>query len=233
VKVVVREERTQDEVIIDDALILALYSLAQDRSSQGTVGDRLKAMKLVFLANHDMFRQQAKGLNCTFFRWDWGPMSNEVYRAWEQLIYAGFLEEEEDLVVTPRGKEFAEAFLAEVLSLEENRFFLMAIRHIADEWGDKSRSEMLSAVYKVEISPVGSPLRMTVADAPRTIHFTEALDEHETKIALRVPEGWLETLALQLNPKATESVRRAQEDVREGRVIEGDEIWFRLESSSL
>src|SRR3972149_9168332 len=118
-----REERTHEEILADEALILALYHLTQVEARTPEVGDRLKAMKLVFLANHSMLQRRAKGLNCTFYRWNYGPLSNEVYGAWTRLIQAGLLQEEERISVTPRGSDLAGAFIREVVADEGSRVF--------------------------------------------------------------------------------------------------------------
>lgn len=229
-----REERTADEALTDDALILALYALAQNEAARETrtdsVGDRLKAMKLVFLANSRMFNEGAKGLNCTFYRWQWGPMSNEVYMAWKRLAGAGLLTEEEEFQVTRKGRDLALAFLNDVLDQEENRYFLAIVEQTAKTWGSKTRADILQAVYQMEVTPVGLPVPVRVVDAPLTLHFTEVLDPSEARIAINVPDAWLETLALLINPNATNSILRAEEQAREGRVTT-DDIWSHFESA--
>ena len=139
-----REERTHDEELTDEALILALYDPVQRRTGEAAVGDRLKAMKLVFLANYAMFSERMKGLNCTFYRWDYGPMSNDVYAAWQRLQRAGLLDEEECIRVTERGAELASAFIRDVLQSEENRPFLRCLEETARQWARKSPTGMRS-----------------------------------------------------------------------------------------
>src|SRR3972149_10600872 len=102
-----REERTRGEILADEALILALYPLTQVEARTPEVGDRLKAMKLVFLANHSMLQRRVKGLNCTFYRWNYGPLSNEVYGAWARLIHAGLMHETGLFSSTTMGLEVA------------------------------------------------------------------------------------------------------------------------------
>jgi hypothetical protein len=228
-----REERTTDEKLTDEALILALYHLVQDRTGEAAVGDRLKAMKLVFLANHAMFSERMKGLNCTFYRWDYGPMSNDVYAAWDHLKRAGLLDEEECIRVTARGAELASGFIREVLESEENRPFLRFLEDTARYWGKKSRSAILTSVYNMEITPLGEFIASRIEDMPRTAHLTEALDAGDAKAVINIEQGWLETLGLMLNPPAMESIVRAADDARAGRVVLGDDIWSEFESSTV
>jgi hypothetical protein len=228
-----REERTTDEELTDEVLILALYHLAQVEAKAPEVGDRLKAMKLVFLANHSMLQRRAKGLNCTFYRWNYGPLSNDVYVAWTRLIQAGLLQEEERISVTPRGSDLASAFIDEVLADEGNRMFLQFLQSTAQDWARKSSRSILNAVYAMEVAPVGGRTPVKVRDLPLSARVTKILEQSEARSALNVPDGWLETLGLMLNPPAMESIIRAADDARAGRVVLGDDIWAEFESSTV
>lgn len=227
-----REERTPQEKLTDSALILSLYHLAQKRNREAVVGDRLKAMKLAFLANHAMFAHRAKGLNCTFYRWTWGPMSNDVYDAWSRLIGAGLLAEEERIAVTSLGARLAEEFVDDVLRAEENRFFFDQINGAAAEWGPKASQTILTFVYDMQVQPVGQRRAHKVRDLPLSCHLTEALDEKDASLVIDVPDSWLETLALTMSKPARESLHRAEDDAREGRIVLGNDVWSPFEPSA-
>lgn len=220
-----REDRLKEEAISDAALLLALYARVQERSPTGTAGDRLKLMKLSYLAANRLFEERAKGLNCTFYRWTFGPLSNHVYRTWEMLCRAGLLEEDEEFTVTPEGIDLARAFVDDVLASEPNVHFLRMIEAVADEWGNKLRGEILDSVYEMDVVPIDSAGPMKVRDVPLTGHLIEALDPHEAKSVLDVPESWLETLALQLDAESMASIERGEVAAQASRLIDGDELW--------
>ena len=190
-------------------------------------------MKLVFLANHSMLQRRAKGLNCTFYRWNYGPLSNDVYGAWARLIQAGLMQEEERISVTPRGSDLAGAFIDEVLADEGNRMFLQFLQSTAQDWARKSSRSILNAVYAMEVVPVGGRTPVKVRDLPLSAHITKIIESPEARSVLSVPEGWLETLGLMLHPPAMESIIRAADDARAGRVVLGNDIWAEFESSAV
>lgn len=228
-----REERSDEEELADEALILALYHLVQNRTGEGSVGDRLKAMKLVFLANYAMFSERMKGFNCTFYRWEYGPMSNDVYAAWDQLKRAGLLDEEECISVTARGADLASSFIQDVLESEENRPFLRFLEDTARQWARKSRSTILTSIYNMEVTPLGEFRASRIRDMPLTAHLTEALDSGDANAVLHIEPGWMETLALAFNPESARSVERGTDDARAGRVVHGDAAWDAFESPAV
>ena len=91
--------RTQPQRWADAAILLALWTKAAKKPLEDA-GDRLRLMKLAFLAAHDLHEQRFRALGLTFYRWKWGPLSNEVYEAWEMLTDAGLMEEEERFLIT-------------------------------------------------------------------------------------------------------------------------------------
>ena len=77
----------------------------------------------------------------------------------------------------------------------------------------------------MEVQPIEGGPKLTVRDAPIGTNFTRALDEAEARQVLRVSQGWLETLAITLNPKNKESLGKAVSDYREGRILSGEQVW--------
>ena len=106
-----RTTRTQHERLTDHILTLVLFSLC---SEEGVVGDRLKAMKLMFEATLSLFKQQAKGLNYSFHRYTYGPFTIEAYEAWAELSWLGWLDVESgpsgSMAVTQPGRIVASTY---------------------------------------------------------------------------------------------------------------------------
>lgn len=96
------DERTADERRTDAAVLLALWGKSALRPREDA-GDKLRQMKLAYLAAHALEADQVRALNLSFYRWTWGPMSNQVYAAWDTLIDSGLMDSEEHLVLTRRG----------------------------------------------------------------------------------------------------------------------------------
>src|SRR5437763_296743 len=105
-----RHERTEDERLADNALLLTLWAEAQKRGPRETAGDRLKLMKLAFLAAYPLHLDGVKALNLAFYRYTHGPMASQVYDVWDDLIASRLLLEEEEFTVTAEGLRLAERF---------------------------------------------------------------------------------------------------------------------------
>ena len=220
-----REERTPDEIIIDKALILAqLDSIAHHKDN--VVGDRIKCMKLPFLVEYPMFERRIKAFNLTYFRFEWGPISKGVYEAWRDLEAAGFLVLDQNLLVlTQAGHNLAHDFIKDVLQTTGNQFFLTEIENTSKKVARLSTPWVKELVYRMDVQPIEGGSKVKVRDAPIGTNFTRALDDEEVTQALKVSQGWLETLAVELSPKNKQSINRAIDDFHEGRILSHEQVW--------
>jgi hypothetical protein len=214
-----REEPLLDERLTDWALLLALWHDSAQRPLEDA-GDKLRQMKLAFLVAHPLFEQKVKGLNCSFYRWTWGPMSNQVYDAWNALSAAGLMESEEHFVISRRGADLAQAFTAEVLKDEANTPVREVLTAVSETWKPKqSTRAILTHVYSMQVTPLDalSPKATLVRDLPEGRQITRIVDEDEAASSLIVPNAWLETLAMLFSPSAISSLQTAEDDFREKR----------------
>jgi len=210
--------RTPDERRTDAVLLLALWTHCAQRPREDS-GDKLRQMKLAFLAAHGLEKQRVRALNLDFYRWTWGPMSNEVYDAWEALERAGLLESEEHFVVSRRGDALAQEFYDDVLRDERNALVRAVFDGLAEEWRNKPNTgPLLDAVYAMEITPIGSDRRLAVRDIRKGAALLQPVDPQQARSTLYVDRGWLETLALILVPGAIGPINAAVADFRAGRV---------------
>jgi len=216
-----RVDRTFEERLIDSALSLVLLSQIPDGEA---IGDRLKVMKLLFLTEYRMFTERAKGLNFTFYRWNLGPFSKEVEELWDALKVSGYLQEDEEFALTDEGRRLADAFQADVLEDTTNAYFNEAITSIAQQYGRQNRNEIMRRVYEMQVFDIeGRRLRMR--DASLGTVFTEALEPGEAKMIVTMDPGWLDTLAIALDPARRESLSRAMAQVRAGKTLTHEHVW--------
>jgi len=217
-----RQDRTFEEILTDEILFLALV----DRIDElGYIGDRIKVQKMTFLSECQMFVQESKGFNFTFYRWNWGPMANGLYQAWDNLYRTGHLDEQEHFILTDAGRALAREFRHEVLEAEQNHFFWSIIDEVCQKHAKEPGGEIQEYVYKMKVVPIGYTSPMTIEDVPLTVHLIEALDEDEAKRVIAIDQGWLETLAIILHPENKASIEKAVRDFGEGRVLTHEEIW--------
>lgn len=214
-----RHERTDIERVTDNAVLLTLWAMAQEQNPEHAVGDRLKAMKLAFLTTYELFWDNVKALNLAFYRHTWGPMSNQVYTAWDELQAAGLLREQEEITITETGQRLANEFASEVLSLPVNQPILGSLQSVTREYGPLPRPEVLRRVYAMHCYTLHDIARQElVKTMPIGRDITGLLSEDEADVILTVPPGWEMTLELALHSEALRNLRRGIEDTHSGRL---------------
>lgn len=225
-----RYERTDAERRSDNALLLTLWAQAQRRSSEPdeqlrTAGDKLKLMKLAFLATYRLCQDNVKALNLQFFRWKKGPMAREVYTCIEDLTYGGMLLEEEEFTVSEEGFRLADSFALEVLGLPQNKHARRVLESVAEDFGPLDTQSVLAKVYGMRCYlPRASGLHLVRA-IKQSEQMTEILDEADAESCLVIPPGWQATLDLALSHAALRNLERGVDDIRAGHVYSWEQMW--------
>ena len=215
-----RQERTYEEALVDRALLLTLWHDAAPEPLEDA-GDKLRQMKLAWIANHGLFGKRAKGLDLAFYRWTWGPMSNHVYEDWTALEQAGLVENEERFVITNAGAGLVSDFRGDVVNNELNALFKEELRGVTDRWREEpSTKAILDHVYAMTVQPVRHPWQnpLAVRDMALGTQLTLVHEEAEALARFHVEQAWMETLALLFAPGERALVAKAERAFREGRV---------------
>jgi len=224
-----REWRTPDESIIDKALYLSLLDLvAHQKTEKGTViGNRIKCMKLPFLAEYPMFEKRSKGFNLTFFQYDYGPISKNIYEVWRDLEGVGCIAfiEKNWIELKEEGHQLAHTFIDEVLSQEENRAFLNQLRDTAERYGRLATPAILNIVYNLDVFIAELGRSLKVREVPMGMTLIYTLDDEDSSQKLKVSQNWLETLAIELNPENKQSITKAIKDYHQGRILSHEKVW--------
>lgn len=220
-----RYERTEFERLADNAVLLTLWAESQKEAGGDAVGDKLKLMKLAFLAAYPLYWDKQKALNLQFYRWKRGPMANQVYDSLSQLTERGLLLDEELYIVSDEGMRLSEAFQSEVLRLPENESMLREIQTVASDFARLPTHELLRRVYEMHCYTLDSPGRKhRVSAVSHGTDFTRILDEEEADSSLVIPPGWRITLELTFHPDALRNLRRGIEDVNSGRLYDWEAL---------
>jgi hypothetical protein len=210
--------RTPDERRVDAAILLTLWDQCAQQPSEDA-GDKLRQMKLAYLAALTLAEARIRALTLSFYRWTWGPMSNEVCEAWNDLERAGLMDGEEHWVVTRNGHSLAQAFYEEVVSDERNVALRSAIDDLAGEWrAQPATGPLLEFIYELPVTAIGEPNRAPIRGIRKGAELLEPVEPKEAGGSVFVNRGWLETLALTLRPGAATPVRLGIADFRAGRV---------------
>lgn len=215
--------RSADQRRTDAALLLVLWARAAEAPLEDA-GDKLWQMKLAFLAALDLANGRVLGLNLSFYRWTWGPLSNEVYEGWDDLTGSRLLQPDEHFAFTRRGLDLAEAFYREVVCDERNVPVRESIERVADRWhGPPQTRPLMEHVYDLEIVPVGDQdsLPVPVRSITKGTDLLEPVPGSDAIGGFTVEPGWLETLALTLSLDARAPIEAAIADYQSGRVVVG------------
>lgn len=213
------DRRTEEEYFTDNAVLLALWAMSQERSPSRTVGDPFKLQKLTFLTAYELYHEQFKALNLEFYRWKRGPYSQYVLSNVADLQAAGLLfQDEEEATVPDEGMDLAHAFIDEVLRLPENKPVLGAIEATSYQFAPIDTPDLLERVYDMRIPTVDHPHeKQTIRTIEWRTKLVVPLEPEEAKAQLVLPTGWLTTLELSFHPQAFTNLQRGIEDFRHGK----------------
>lgn len=203
--------------MIDAALLLALWKRAATEPLIDA-GDKLRQMKLAYLVCHDLRTFASDALTPSFYRWTWGPMSNDIYSTWEILKRSGHLDSEEKMVVTSRGAELAEAVYHEILGDEANIQIRASFDSVVAYWRARQDTEsLLDHVYEMVVTPEGDDIARPIREIRKGTELFSPVDPSEARSRIHIDEGWLETLLIELKPGKISPIITATEDFRAGR----------------
>ncbi len=207
-------EAAYHQQLIDTALLLVLWDRASNEETGA--GSRLRLMKLAFLFSRELAERRAHALGVQFYRWKYGPMSNQVYDAWERLGRAGLMEEEENWEVTDSGTHLSESFYDEVLCDERNAPVKDVLEEITAQWRSAwSAQPLMTHIYDLPVSVDRGVLK--ICDMEQGDEFELPVDMAEANVRIDVDNAWIETLAISFSPSARMAIAAAEADFLAGR----------------
>ena len=184
-----RQTRTQRDRLSDAMLSLVLLNYCA--RTDGTIGDRLKVAKLIFLATHDLLSQQFKALNFSFYRYSYGPFTPELYDTWGELTWMGFLEvppsSRGEIKLTDSGLAAAVRYEKRLITLG-NESFIQSFRQVADSYCQYDTKELLEAVYQMKVVPLGWQQPIQIRDVPSKASLTWILESDESLREVRIDD---------------------------------------------
>lgn len=208
-----RTDRTPQEILTDNILALSMLELSRQ---YGTEGDRVKAMKMLFLAAYDMFRDNVKALNMRFYRHQRGPYSDEARQAWEWLSAAGLLiqpgTDVDEFEVTEEGVSLADEFIRGVLSSEHNEPIRDYFEGVAVRYAAWEQPDLVRHVYNMVVRLADSGGRPRRLGAVKRGTFTHVIERTDAVLALEMDEDWHDTLEILSSPEYDRQAMRQTSD---------------------
>lgn len=194
------DPRDRDQRLIDRLLMLYLFDRVSEESK--ITGD-VKLQKLMFLSENEMIEDQVNGLNYKFWRWDHGPMSKGVFEDHAYLCDNELVSEAQGVSLSKGREVLKEA----IPVLQENSSIIDEIDDIISNFGRMSGSRLKGVVYEKEVELQDGGERMAVKDIPRGRDIFDPVSMNNFKTTFSISPEWAETLSIQLDSEARESVR--------------------------
>jgi len=189
-----------------------LFLISESEKQGWRVSGKVKLLKLLYLSESRMFANKKKGFNYSFYRWDYGPMSNEALQDLDWLSENGLLKKSRYAVnTTSRGRQLLKNSSA---LLDRNEEFLDYVQKVVREFGPYTGKKIKTVVYGIPKTGERKLIR-------KTEHGEELLRKllvEEAKKRFVIDDEWVETLSILLDEEAYNSLERGIKDAKEGRV---------------
>lgn len=190
-------------------ILLLLYLLGQagnDISGDDDFKAKIKLTKLIFLAEKEMVEKKFKGFNFFYNIYKRGPSSMELYTLLDDLKNRKLVEFDRPnhtYTLTPDGRTTIKDFA----SLDgNNREFFEIIDAVLDKYGKLNVDRILQDVYSMDIKPMYSSKTINIGQEVEKAkggpgkRLLMKQDESEIEKELEVPENWIETINVLMNP---------------------------------
>jgi uncharacterized protein YwgA len=204
--------RTKNDKFIDMLLTLEAIRIASKFTKNITI---LMIQKILFLSA-DFYREnKLRVLSQSFYRWDYGPMSEEVYADFNSLSDQGFIQGDvtKDVHITSDGLKLLEAS-SELLQKEKR--FIEPLEEVAKNV--TKLDELLNKVYAKKVYIEEMDKTLPVDKVPEGMHILTPMWRDEAKESLVLDKAWIETLELMLVPEVDTAIRKSIEDAKKGRI---------------
>lgn len=205
--------RNRKQKILDILLDLRAIQIA---SGKAKFDGLLMLQKIAFVAGGRYKQARQRVLSQSFYRWNWGPMSDDVYEDFSQMKGLGLVHgsEDQEIQLTDRGRRILEA--ADEL-FHNNQKLVSKIDDVAS--GVRNLDALLEEVYsmKVYVEELGKDV--LVSEIPEGTEMLVPVWESEATDTLNLDNSWAETLDLLLDPEADSKIRKSMEDARRGRLL--------------
>jgi len=182
-------------------LLYLIYNLGKFRGYIGVT----KIQKLSFLIEYRQKINHIDGLNFKWFRWEFGPMSKEIYDLLRILRENEIvISTHKGIVLTQKGIKLVEKFTP---IIKENSQAFEIIDQIVEEFGRRNAKFLKNYIY-TSFSLGSTKLK----DVDQGVDLIMPKEEEMKEI--KISDDWLETLEIYLDRELYESLNRAIESAR-------------------
>jgi|GEM_PF-6578707 len=214
-RLVIGQDGKEDtmSVIVDESesAVNCLMTLYMLKRSNNRIDGITKMQKLMFSAQNEMTRNSIYAISGEFYRWDHGPMSNEVYRTNNILVENGLVEDRA-LALTNQGETFLDDF---IYIIDNNKKVFGIIDKCVEEFSYLSLREIKEKIYSMMVVPLGCVAPKPIRDLP---HGTTILRNKGFESLVDIDADDIETLEIYLNEEMHQSILAGMDDAKSGRI---------------
>lgn len=203
---------TEKDKIANKLLLLYLVNSVNEQNNFLGI---TKLQKLVYLFESYLYTEGKRALNFSFFRWDYGPMSKEIYVERDFLAKNGLIEKEGHIKITKKGKYLLSQCSA---ILDENRPILELIDKVTFDYSKYETEKLKNKVYNIKDPSSG----LKIVDIPQGFDLLIGLPDKED--ITNIDNSWIETLDILLDKEAYISVIDATEDAQVNKSVKFEEL---------
>lgn len=204
--------KTEKDKISDKLFLLYLINSV---NKQNNFLGITKLQKLVYILENYLYTKGKRALNFSFFRWDYGPMSKEIYVERDFLVNNGLIEKEGDIRITKKGKNLLSQ-CSEIL--EENETIIQLIDRITNEYSRYETEDLKNRVYNTKDPSWG----LRIIDISQGFDLLVGLPEKED--ITNIDSDWIETLDILLDAKAYISIIESTDDAKVNKSIRFEDL---------
>ena len=194
----IKEGRDLKEIISDHLLLLYLIK------KHGELSNRYlgitKLQKYTFLSEDAMNEDSIKGLNYNFFRYNYGPVSKQLYNDIKLFKELGLIHKE-NIKLTEKGEKIFQAF--EEL-YQKNKKITKKIDEQIQKLATMDTEEVKQYVYDLEKCVYF--LKMKIRDMPMFLDIISKLSEDKAQIRFDIDEEDIETLNILLDDETLDNI---------------------------
>lgn len=187
--------------------LTALYLL---KKSKNRIDGITKFQKLTFIMQKEFLERNLSVFSAEFFKWDFGPMSGEVYKTNNFLVENGLISDRA-LVVTHRGNTLLDDFS---YLIDNNEYIFEIVDEFIEKFSSLNLPNLKEIIYSMDIIPENSEDPIKIRD----IHHGTTIFRNKGFESLDIDEEDIESLEICLDEEIYQSVMLGLEDARSGRI---------------
>ncbi len=193
-----KEDRTLEEIVSDHLLLM--YIIKKHSEISRRYLGITKLQKYAFLSENSMNKNKIKGLNYNFFRYDYGPISKQLYKDIELFRRLGIVYKDR-IKLTEKGERVFEILKN---TYQKNKQVIQIIDEQIQKLANMDTEQVKQYVYNLE--KTFGFIKMKIKEIPMFFDILSKLPKDKAKIRFEIDEETIETLNILLDDETSNNI---------------------------